>query len=471
MTMKLRMLLGLMILSVVAWAAAPKYVFLLIGDGMSTPQRMTAEEYARATGYGPLAMNALPVVCHTRTASANAAVTDSAAAATAIACGEKADNGTLGLSPDKTPLESIAVVAKRKGMKVGILTTVPIVHATPAGFYAHRGSRDDSYGIALDLVASQFDFFAGGGVYDKFDDKAHAEYRGNVFELAQQAGYTLARDRAAFAALKPGCGKAWGVFAPSGLPFAIDRDTVYPSLAEMLAKAIELLEGPQGFFIMAEGGKIDYCAHGNDAGALVREVIAMDEAVKVALAFLRQHPDETLVITTGDHETGGLSMGCAGLGYTHRIPLLAKQTCSTEVFSRQVAQMIEKNPDLAFAEILPLVEAHYGLICDRAQADTDEKKKLLLKPAETAALKAAFENDVAFVKARRQETTRHDVKRHRKFAATCMRMLANHVGVSWSTSAHTAFPTLTTSQGCGAENFTGLLENTDISRRLKALLK
>ncbi len=468
---KIRLLLGLMVLSVVAGAAAPKYVFVFIGDGMSTSQRMATEEYARATGYGPLAMNALPYYSYTRTSSANAIVTDSAASATAIACGEKTKNATLGLAPDGSRLESVAEVAKKKGMKVGIMTTVPIVHATPAGFYAHRKSRNDSYGIALDLLASKFDFFAGGAVYDKHDDKKHKEYRGNVYELAVKDGYAVAKDKASFAALKPGCGKAWGVFAKYGQPFAIDDDGVYPTLSEIVAKAVELLDGPQGFFIMAEGGKIDYCAHGNDAGTLVREVIAMDQAVKVALAFREKHPDETLVITTGDHETGAMALGCAAAGYDFRAALLAKQKCSAEVFSRRIAQAIEKNPDLAFEELQAIVEENYGLIFDKAKADTDEKKKLRLTSGEIKELQAAFENDVAFVKARKQETIRHDVKRRRVFAATCTRILASHVGISWGTHSHTVFPTLTTAQGCGAENFTGLIENTDISRRIKALIK
>jgi len=252
--MRFRLFLGLVAVSVAVCAAAPKYVFVFIGDGMSMPQRMTTEEFARLSGYGPLAMNSLRYQSSTRTRAANAIVTDSAAAATAIACGEKANNGALGVAPDGRRLESVAEVAKRRGMKVGIMTTVPIVHATPAGFYAHRSSRGDSYGIALDLLAAKFDFFAGGGVYDKYDDRSHPEYRGNIFTLAEKDGFTIARDKTAFAALKPGVGKAWGVFSDYGLAFAIDGEEKYPDLAAMVSKAVELLEGPDGFFIMAEGG-------------------------------------------------------------------------------------------------------------------------------------------------------------------------------------------------------------------------
>jgi len=468
---RLRLFFGLLAVGFAAVAAKPKYVFVFIGDGMSTPQRMTAEEFGRVTGYGPLAMNALRFQCTTRTRSANAVVTDSAAAATAIACGEKADNTALGITPDGRRLESVAVFAKARGMKVGVMTTVPIVHATPAGFYAHRKSRGDSYGIALDLLASNFDFFAGGGVYNKYDDRKHAEYRGNVFELAAKAGYAVVRDKAAFAALRPGCGKAWGVFADNGLAFAIDNRPDLPDLAEMVSKAVELLEGPEGFFIMAEGGEVDHCAHANDAAAVLREVISTDRAVKVALEFMKRHPGETLVVTTGDHETGGMSMGFAGLGYKFHVGLLTNQTCSAETFSDRVAKRIEANPAMTFAEARPLVTENFGLVFDRTQADTPEKNLLLLDAAEVAELERAFAADVEFVRAKRKETRKHDVTRRRKFAAACRRLLDNHAGVGWSTGAHTALPTLTTAEGCGAEVFTGLLENTDIAKRLKDLLR
>ena len=470
-SMKIWLVLGLAAVSAAVCAAAPKYVFLFIGDGMSTPQRMVAEEFSRATGTGPLAMNALPYQCTTRTRSANAVITDSAASATAIACGEKANNGALGVTPDGRRLESVAERAKRRGMKVGILTTVPIVHATPAGFYAHRASRGDSYGIALDLLASQFDFFAGGGVYDKFDDRSHAEYRGNVFDLAARDGYAVVRDRAAFAALRPGCGKVWAVFAKNALAYAIDgRAAKEPELATMLEKAIELLEGPQGFFIMAEGGALDWGAHANDAATVLREAVSLDQAVKVALAFQRRHPAETLIVTTGDHETGGMTMGFAGLGYKLYVKLLAHQTCSAEAFSSRIAERIQKDPGLSFDAVKPLVTEGFGLVFDAAEADTEEKKLLLLSAAEAMELEKAFRADVAFVKARRKETAKHDESRRRQFASTCRRLLANHAGIGWTSGAHTALPTMTTAQGCGAEGFVGFLENTDIAARLKALL-
>ena len=468
---RIAFLIALFCVAVCAAAAKPKYVFLFIGDGMSTPQRMTAEDFARATGYGPLAMNALRYQSMTRTRAANAVVTDSAAAATAIACGEKADNGTLGIRPDGSRLESVAAFAKRNGKKVGIMTTVPIVHATPAGFYAHRRSRGDNYGIALDLLASGFDYFAGGGVYNDYDDKSHPEYRGNVFELAAKDGYAVARDKAAFAALKPGVGKSWTALGDYGLKFAIDDDGTQATLADMVSKAIELLDGPDGFFVMAEGGEVDHCAHANDAASLLREIVSMDAAVRVAVTFMERHPDETLVIVTGDHETGGMAMGFAGIGYNFHVELLKYQKCSAETFSNLVAGMMEKNLDLSFEEVKPLVEANFGLLFTKEKAGTSQnRKKMVLAAGEIKELEKAFRADVEFVRAKQKETTKHDVARRRKFAAACRRLVSNHAGVGWSSGAHTAMPTMTTAGGCGAENFTGYLENTDIARRLKELL-
>ena len=452
-------------------AASPRYVFLFIGDGMSTPQRMVADEFSRAIGRGGLAMNRLPYQSTTRTRSANAIITDSAAAATAIACGEKANNGALGIAPDGTRLESVAEVARGKGMKVGIMTTVTIVHATPAAFYAHRRSRSEYYGIALDLVASGFDYFAGGGVYDKYDDRKSSEYRGNVFDIARTAGYGVFTNKADFAALKPGCGKVWGVFENEALDFAIDRTVSRPPLSELVGKCIELLDGPQGFFIMAEGGKLDYAAHANDPATVVGEAIDMDDAVKTALVFADAHPEDTLVIVTGDHETGGMAMGFAGTGYKFYVGLLANQKCSSAEFDLKIARRITENSKIRFADVKADVTAWFGLLFDASEADTPEKKLLVMKENEIQDLERAFYADVAMIAAKTAETRAHDAPRRRKFAAAARRILSGHAGVGWSSSAHTALPTMTTAQGCGAENFIGFLENYDIARKLKALLK
>ena len=467
--MKLLAQACLLLAASAAFAGAPKYVFVFIGDGMSTPQRMVAEEFARKTGRGDLAMNHLPYQANTRTKSADAVITDSAAAATAIACGEKTNNRMLGVDPATNRLVSVAEVAKRRGMKVGIITTVTIVHATPAGFYAHRASRGQTYRIALDLVASGFDYFAGGGVYDKFDDKSDPEYRGNVFDVARKAGYQVALDdRDAWSALRPGS-KSWSVFGAFGMQFAIDADGSEPTLAELVAKGVEVLDGPDGFFIMCEGGRIDYSGHANDAATNLRDVIALDDAVKVALAFQSRHPDETLVITTGDHETGGLSMGFAGIGGRFRVELLDRQRISVQSYSDKVKSLIRGNLDtIAFDDMKPSLREKFGFVFPEDPGPKDDLMRL--SKADVNALREAFDTDVKKTRAHVKDTTAHDVARRYVFAQAAKNVLNAHAGVGWSSGSHTALPTFTTAKGPGAEILVGMEENSDLGRGLKRLL-
>ena len=451
-------------------AAAPKYVFLFIGDGMSTPQRMVADEFARASGRKGLLMNSLPYQANTRTRSADAIITDSSAAATAIACGVKTNNGMLGVDPQTNRLESVAEVAKKTGKKVGIMTTVTVVHATPGGFYAHRRNRGLSYQIALDLIASGFDYFCAGGVYDKFDDKKDAEYRGNVFDLAREAGYTVGiDDKAAWSALAPGS-KSWSVFGADGMQFSIDADGSQPTLAEIVAKGIEVLDNPNGFFLMCEGGKVDYAGHANDAATDLREVIALDDAVAVALRFFERHPDETLVVTTGDHETGGLSMGFAGCGGHFKVELLAHQKVSVEKFSNEIKKLIkDRRGDVSFDEVKPILTEKFGFAFGRPKGR--EKPPLLMSAADEKLLREAFEKDVDNVRKNLQDTTAHDVRRRYVFAQAAKNVISAHAGVGWSSGSHTALPTLTTAKGVGAEILVGMSENTEIGLRLKELLR
>lgn len=443
--------------SAVAFAAAPKYVFVFIGDGMSTPQRLMAEDFSKRTGRGELAMNHLARRTETATKSANKVVTDSAAAATAIACGEKTDNGMLGMRPDGTRLESVAAVAKKAGRKVGIVTTVTIVHATPAGFYAHNRNRGDSRAIAMDLVKSGFDYFAGGGIggwtqpkggyfdtngnFVKLEEGREAVPGIDPYSLWQTNGYTFVKDDlAAFKALKPGR-PVWCVFGESGMDYALDRDGSQPTLAEIVEKGIELLDGPDGFFLMCEGGKVDYAGHANDAGGSVAEQLSLDDAVKVATRFAKAHPGETLIVTTGDHETGGLIRGITGAGAAFDPALLKHQRCTASKFSSIFKNAQEKNAAFSFDDAMALVRENFGLggPVPLTDADRDELKK-------------AFEQ-----------------KKPAEFAGAAKRILSAHAGLAWKSGGHTALPTMTTAEGPGSEILEGMTDNTEIGVRLKGL--
>ena len=456
--MKKKILFGVFVCaSAAAFAAAPKYVFLFIGDGMSTPQRLMAEDFSKRTGRGELAMNHLARRTETTTKSANKVVTDSAAAATAIACGEKTNNGMLGMRPDGTRIESVAEVAKKAGRKVGIMTTVTIVHATPAGFYAHNRNRGDSRNIAMELVKSGFDYFAGGGIGGwKRPEGGYFDTNGNFvrldagsaavsgidpYALWQTNGFVFVKDDlAAFKALKPGR-PAWCVFGEGGMDYVLDRDGSQPTLAEIVEKGVELLDGPDGFFLMCEGGKVDYVGHANDAGGSVAEQLSLDDAVKVALRFAKVHPGETLVVTTGDHETGGLIRGVTGAGAAFDPALLRHQRCTASKFASILKAAKERNAAFSFDDAMALVRENFGLggPVRLTDADRDELKK-------------------AFDKAKPAE-----------FAGAAKRILSAHAGLAWKSGGHTALPTMTTAEGPGSEMLEGMTDNAEIGIRLKGL--
>lgn len=441
-------------------AEHPKYVFLFIGDGMSLPQRQLAESFLKKTAGADkqLLINHFPVRASTRTSSANALITDSAAAGTAIACGEKTLNGTIGLATDgKRPLESSAVVAQRSGRKVGIVTSVTINHATPAAFYGHRSGRSQYYELGLDLIAANFDYYAGGGC-SKNDNRKSPEYRGDIYELAKQAGYTVTAKREEFMALKPGVGKVFARGAQGSLQPAIDRDQQTIELHEFVAKGIELLDNPQGFFMMCEGGAIDWRGHSNDAAGSVHESLAFNKAVQVAYDFAQKHPGETLIVVTGDHETGGLTLGFANTGFEERLECLAKQTCSADRADWFLRDLLAKHGEQATFEncAQPVIQRVFGL------EFTEPNQPLSVQPAELETLKTAFEKSL--------KAWREKKKGVEALKIAALKLFNNKCGAVWHSGGHSALPVITTAYGVGAERFAGDYENTHIAVTLKDLL-
>ncbi len=439
------------VFSVAVWAATPKNVILFIGDGMSGAQRDLAAAFLRETCNEKLAMNEMPCRAEATTASANSRVTDSAAAATAIACGEKTNNSILGLAPDGTRLESCAEVAKKKGRKVGLCTTVTSVHATPAGFYAHQIKRFDRAAVAKDLVASDFDFIVGGG-YD-------------ACKLAEKAGWKIVKSKKDFLALKPGDGKILTGFTGGNFDYAIKTtpDSAIPSLAQITAKAIEMLDNDDGFFLMVEGGLIDWACHANDAAMVLRETLSLEYAVREALKFQEKAPDETLIIVTGDHETGGLSLATNG---TVCARILAHQTMSADDFQWHAQELVKKNKKLTFAETKPLLKKAFGFVF------ADEKgsagNPLLLTKDEERELEKSFIHDLELHLHQVGENPDYTGVRRYLFGTTCRKLMSRKAGFKWATHSHTERTVMTTAKGPGADKFVGTIDNTDFSRIIKS---
>lgn len=432
-----------------------KYVFLFIGDGMSIPQRMMTEEYLRLNGEEGLAINAFPNNAITYTRSNDSFITDSAASGTAIACGTKTDNGKIGIDTKGNKLESIAYAAKKSGKKVGIITSVTINHATPAAFYAHNASRGNYYEIALDMLRSNFDFFGGGGVQDANDKKSKL-YKGDVYELAKVAGYKVVlNDSEEFEEIDEDSGKTMAFASKGALPYAID-DNGGLRIKDFLEKAIELMEDhPKGFFIMVEGGKIDWMCHANDAATVLKEVVDLDKCVRKACEFAEKHPEDTLIVVTGDHETGGLTLGFAGTGYKSYINLLSHQKNSREQIEKTIKDMKTKKPELSFDDFKPYITQTLGL-----KFEGDKSDRLVLTRDEENALRKAFE------KASSRKGFKAD-----GFAIALTHCLDNKAALGWTSTAHTALPVSTTATGAQSEAFNGTIDNTDIAKMLKQAVK
>jgi alkaline phosphatase len=286
-------------------------VILLIGDGMGDGQRQAARYFLNGKE-GMLEMDGLPSQGWYSTRSANNTITDSAAAATAMACGIKTNNGVLGMSPDLSVVANIIEEAKRRGKAVGLITNVSLTNATPAGFGVHVPSRTMEAEIALQLLAADADVLMGGGE-NQFLPQGRigchpAQGRRtdgrDLVEEARARGYAVLCTARELSDLDPAlAAKVLGLFADEAFPRPFS-----PSLADMSAKAIAILaRDPEGFFLMIEGGQIDSACHDNQAQKMIDDVLGLDETVSVARRFAMVNPG-TLVVVTADHETGGVTV-------------------------------------------------------------------------------------------------------------------------------------------------------------------
>jgi alkaline phosphatase len=282
--------------SVVQADVEPLSIILMIGDGMGYEH----VELARLVEFGDsgsLNMQDSDWNATVTTHSANEEVTDSAAAATAMATGNKTNNGYLAVSPLIAPLETILEFAKNQNKSTGIVATSEITHATPAAFMTHVDSRTNTTEIARQIVEeADVDVLLGGG---------QSKFSGAQITTMISNGYSVVYNRTQLAAISSG--KVFGLFADYHMDYEYDRDfSVQPSLKEMTSKSIELLEqDSDGFFLMVEGSRIDHAAHAEDHVRDALDTIAFDEAVKVAMDYVQEN-NNTILIVTADHETEGL---------------------------------------------------------------------------------------------------------------------------------------------------------------------
>lgn len=437
-----------------------KYVFYFIGDGMGVNQVNGTETYLAAMegriGTSPLCFAQFPHVGLVTTFSGTNGVTDSAAGGTALATGHKTKNGTIGMETDlSTKVKSIAEKAKAEGKAVGIATSVSVDHATPASFYAHVKDRGMYYQIGKDLIAANFDFYAGSDFLQPKDGNSGKD----LYAQCQESGYAIARGYADYRKkarkaekmllLQP---EAASKQDNTAIPYAIDRGSNDLTLQDITRAAIHFLcqKKTDGFFLMVEGGKIDWACHSNDAATLFREVIDMDEAVQVAYEFYEQHPDETLIIITADHETGGIVLGTGE--YELHTDLLKYQRQSAEAFSRMLAMQHQKEGK--------------GFTWDFVRGQLEENfgfwKHIDLNDKETAELEQAYKDFCEGV-AKDNKTL---YASENIIAATARKIMARKAMVGWVSDGHSNGYVPVFAIGTGAENFDGRIDNTDIPKKI-----
>lgn len=475
--MKKLLLLALalvMALSTVALAeeaAVPKYVFMFIGDGMGNPQVTATQYYLGATKNPDSAIPVPEQLSFTEfealglvtTYDASSFCPDSASTATSMASGQKTLSGVINYDIDlKNSFKLVSEYAKEAGKKVGVITSVSLDHATPAAYYAKVPSRSQYYDIAVQgLTGETLDYLAGGSFLTPKGSDGEQE---DLFEIAEANGWTLANTNEEIRALNADSGRVLAIDPNTAdsqsIHYEIDRirrneageDIL--ALADYVRAGIQVLDNENGFFMMCEGGKIDWSGHANDAATSIHETIAFSDAVQVAVDFAQEHPQETLIIVTADHETGGMTIGFATTAYDTHFGYLTNQTISFTEFDSVIAQMREDKA--TFEDALAEIEAYYGLT-------TTPDQDLTLTEADLDALKSAYE--LSMLEEEERVIGEEEAFLYGGYEPLSMavsHIINNKAGLSYTSYAHTGLQIPVYAQGVGAENFSGLYDNTDI---------
>lgn len=435
-------------------AADARYVFYFIGDGMGMGHVNAAETYNRDVlkNENPMLMLTFPVASQVRTYSFNKPVTDSAAAGTALSTGHKTNNSMLGMSPDTLDVNSIARDFMDAGYSVGVASTVRGDDATPAAFYAHVPKRSMTEDIVADAVESGVSFF-GAPVFRGIKNSKGED--SGWLDRMKNSGYNVVYDYSEYETLGPEAKKVLMLSSkPAGEQVGYTIDSIPGAMTcEQLTKAclsqMEKINSPEGFFMMVEGGNIDWAAHANDGGAVIKEVLNFQKAIDVAYKFYLQHPDETLIVVTADHDTGGMALG----RYETRYPDLSIadfQKISKDRFSDMWRDELKSGRTVTWQEMETFLKENLGFW---GGIELSEK--------ETAELKKAFQ--ATFVK-KDGVTEKNLYNDFNSFTVKVFDIFNTHLGIGWTTGYHTGNFVPVYAVGEGSELFTRNLNNIEIPK-------
>lgn len=414
----------------------PTNVILFIPDGFGPASGTMARDFLRyRDGVTSLAFDSV-LVGSVRTFASNSRITDSAAGATAYAAGIKTYNGAIAVDTARTPVATLLEAAERRGMATGLVATSRITHATPASFSAHVVDRGMENEIAAQQISKDIEVIFGGG-RRHFLPAADGGRRDDGRDLtaeAQQNGYQYVTNGSDLSAITEA--PVLGLFSASHMSYEIDRDpAVQPSLAEMTAKALDLVDDDEdGYFLMVEASRIDHAGHSNDAAAHLHDILAYNEAVAVALEKARADGN-TLFVSVSDHETGGMSLGIDGV-YAWDPAALGRVQASHRVILNEALSsvMVEGDP---IPTIRPnMIQAQTGI-----EPSSETIAQLRSNVDDPGALETILSGMIS-------RTTR----------------------VGWTTTGHTAIDVNLYAYGPGANRFTGNHDNTFVGETLADLL-
>jgi alkaline phosphatase len=436
--------------------STPKYVFIFLADGAGIPQLEMARQYSLHIEKKGLVIldkilkeGSLGLMT---THPANSLSTDSAAAATALASGCKANLGALGMCADGSVPQTVMELAKEKGMRIGLVTNATVYDATPAAFVCHIPNRR-LYSAILDRYLDfEPDILLGGGK-DQFlpQSQPGSQRKDDVDMIAsfRNKGYLYVSDKQELS--QASSSKVLGLFSLKDMSFEIDRDKEKePSLYDMTADAIRILEAgnQRGFVVLIETEHTDTAGHLTDVASVIRDFLEFDRAVGLAYEFYRKHPRETLILVASDHDTGGV-------GFT----LALKDLTSTRG-SNQVAATVEDLKKIQWIRI------------------SLKKAREILGPSPTPEaiddlMRTYFKDFTLVPDIRNLILNKQPISRTLfvdPIANALGMMIANNTQAYWMTTSHTNHPVFVAALGVGAEKFKGYQDNTDFGKHLMDLL-
>lgn len=453
-----RIILPLMAAAALTAAAddAPRYVFYFIGDGMGMGPVMTAQAYNREILHNDttLLMLRFPVASWAMTYSASHSITDSAAAGTALSAGHKTRNGMLGMDSDSVSVTSVARQLKDAGYGVGIVTSVAADDATPGAFYTHVPHRKMYHDIDLTAAYCDYEFIGGAGMIGMVNDTT------GLADVMRERGVQIVRGPEGIDSIASERVLLMNTAGTSAhnIGYTIDSIPGVLTLPLMTEACLDhLMEyTPDRFFMMVEGGNIDHALHGNDGGAAIKEVLNFDQALKVAYNFYLQHPDETLILVTADHDTGGLVNVHSRTSQPRPLSVFDWQRVSKEAFSEYCKSMLRDRRIYTWDDMQRYLEENLGLFTHIRVSDE-----------RLARLKEMFEETFEMRNSADQKTLYASFN---AFAVEVFSLVNDAAGVAFTTVGHSGNPVPVFAVGVGSDLFKGVNNNIDLPVYLRRIL-